>query len=118
MPKVIINDRMDEKEVEAWSKNEFYQPGVPYLWVLTHGWCCIGYFIGSISPFEIRVAHSNYYRSAGDQTHAQLARKGDNEKTEWEYTGDEVILLPHIIRVTPYSGRVPRQPRVVAEKKE
>jgi len=101
------NILLPQDQVDEWNRRPFYRPGQAYLWILTHGWCCVGYYLGHLDPITIRVGHSNYYRSAGGQTHAQLARSGGNDQTAWEYTGDEVITVPHVIRCTPYSGEVP-----------
>lgn len=101
---------MPDDQVDQWNAVPFYRPGVAYTWVLTHGWVCVGYFVGMPDPLTIRVAHSNYYRSAGNQTHASLARNGGNVNTSWEYMGDELISRPHVIRATPYHGAVPESP--------
>lgn len=101
-------DQLTAGEVEAWIGRDFYQPGEAYLWVLGFGWCCVGFFARWESPFEIRVAHASYYRTAGGQTHAALARNGPTPSTAWEYHGDELLNRTQVIRVTNYRGEVPR----------
>lgn len=94
-------------EVAERLATPFYRPGRAYLWILTHGWTRVGFYLGHLDPLTIRVAHSSYYRSAGSQTHAQLATGGGNAQTLWEYTGNELLTVPHVISVTEYAGEVP-----------
>ena len=102
-------DIMPAEEVREWQSRPFYTEGEPYLWVLSHGWTCVGFYVGcGPTPLDIRVAHASYYRSAGNQTHASLARNGGNDSTAWEYMGDELITRTAVIRVTPYTGEVRR----------
>lgn len=105
----------EEIEVIAPQSKPAYEVGRAYQWVLTQGWVVVGFFVGhGHTPFELRCVHLNYYRSAGNQTHAQLAQNGGNEATEFEYSGNGFINFGQIIYCVEYNGEVPRQARVRA----
>jgi hypothetical protein len=86
----------------------FYVPGRAYQWILSHGWVRVGYYVRHVDPLTVRVAHCSYYRSAGGQTHAALSAAGGNAQTAWEYQGDHLIGLPHVLGVSVYHGEVHR----------
>jgi len=99
-------DTMDLKELKEQQESNYYIAGHPYQFILTHGWVMVGYFVCYHDPLTIRLAHASYYNSAGNQTHASLARNGGNENTSWEYCGDKLINKMHIIHVNKYYGKV------------
>lgn len=83
-----------------------YEPGRPYLWVLTYGWAIVGYYADRPEPLIIRVAHANHFRSAG-RDYGRLAREGGDSSTQWRYEGTTLIYLPQIHHVDHYMGEVP-----------
>ncbi len=99
-------DRMGADEL-AEESGPLYETGRPYLWVLSYGWCIVGFYVRHETPLRIRVAHASYYASAG-KPHAQMAREGAGPDIKWRYAGREEISAPHVLHVMEYHAEVHR----------
>lgn len=99
-------EKLTDEEM-AQEQAPLYEPGRPYLWVLTHGWCMVGFYVRHETPLRIRVAHASYYATAG-VPHSQLAREGPGPGIKWRYLGRGEITVPHVIHATDYHAEVHR----------
>jgi hypothetical protein len=104
----VKRDRLKPEELLAF-KQPLYEPGLPYIWTLTFGWACVGFYVRHETPLRIRVAHANYFKNA-QKSYADLARTGGATNTEWRYLGNYEITVPHIIGTGEYLAEVPRGP--------
>lgn len=103
-------DLLTEKELDQFQDaGPFYVPGKPYMWVMSFGWCIIGFYIGHETPLTIRVAHANHFQNAGVD-YGVLAQEGpDPTKTcQWRYEGNSLLSFHSILRADDYGGSVPR----------
>ena len=102
-------DLLDPAELELESRTPLLIPGHPYLWVLTHGWAVVGFFVKWETPLRIRLAHASHFHDAG-KNYERIAQEGIDKKEAWRYEGAEEINFAHEIRVCRYMGQVPRGP--------
>lgn len=107
MANTLVRGKLTPEELQAARDYKFYVPGRPYLWVLSYGWCMVGFYVEHTTPLRIRVEHGNYYRNA-HKSHAELAREGPKPETEWRYVGRDEISFHHVIHVFEYMADVPR----------
>lgn len=96
---------MPEEQCQLCDES-IYERGKSFLWVMSHGWGIIGFYIRHENPLHIRVAHANFFRDA-HVDYGTLANEGGVISTEWRYIGNSLITVPHIIRADEYWEKVP-----------
>lgn len=84
-------------------------PGRPYLWVMTHGWGIVAFYVRWETPLRVRVAHANHFHEA-KKDYGALAQEGAGKDCQWRYEGSAELTFPHLIRWYRYHGDVPRGP--------
>lgn len=86
----------------------FLIPGERYLFLLTEGWCAVGYYIKYETGLLIRIAHSNYFENAG-KSYANFVIEGANKDCQWKYEGNALICITQIIKILKYNGEIPHE---------
>lgn len=105
MPDLMSADELRELE----QIQTVLVPGQPFLFLGGFGWGWIGYYIKHLTPNKILVAHCSHFANAGVD-YGRICTQGPASSVSWRYEGriSEINTI-HILKVTPYMGKVVRE---------
>jgi hypothetical protein len=91
------------------------QYGKPYVFVMTFGWAEVAFYLRTIAPHRMLLAHGSFFVNAG-KDYGRLAREGADSSCQWRYEGPIVEINPlHVLKTLPYMGTVHRGEPLPAE---
>lgn len=104
-------DTLSEDNVNAIVEEcggQVLQPGYPYVFVMTFGWAEVAFYLRTIAPHRMLLAHGSFFVNAG-KDYGRLAREGADSTCQWRYEGPIVEINPlHVLKTLIYNGKVHR----------
>jgi hypothetical protein len=103
---VLPQDQVEEMVEECGG--QVLQVGYPFVFVMTFGWAEVAFYLRTIAPHRMLLAHGSFFVNAG-KDYGRLAREGADASCQWRYEGPIVEINPlHVLKTLPYAGVVHR----------